>query len=65
MEVVNVPQCKETTSLYQIVVQLNYLVIIVFKYEGIDANTNVVDNSTNDKDSRIGSLLYLGMKIFE
>jgi len=62
MEVVNVPQCKETTSLYQIVVQLNYLVIIVFKYEGIDANTNVVDNSTNDKDSQIWESFIFGIE---
>ena len=59
------PHYKETTSLCQIAVQLIYLVIIVFKYEGIDANTNVVDNSTNDKDSRIGSLYYLSLMINE
>jgi hypothetical protein len=62
MEFVNLPHCKETTSLYQIVVQLNHLVIIVFKYEGIDANTNVVDNSTNDKDSQIWESFIFGIE---
>ncbi len=62
MEFVNLRHGKETTSLYQIVVQLNHLVIIVFKYEGIDANTNVVDNSTNDKDSQIWESFIFGIE---